>query len=266
MLSKAGIQSLFPVQMAVWHETVGPGLSERDVCVSSPTGNGKTLSYAFPIVQKLSSRVIRLLRVLVVLPTRDLAAQVKAVFDTIAPAVGLSVGLAVGQTSIVAEAAELVQIRKSMVHSFRKFEAATPDLAENQDDILVATPGRLMDHIRNTKGFTLQHLQFLVSFFRGGRGNRGTALPRLMKMVLSATLTRDPAKIAQLGLLCPIYVAAGNRYQLPAQLKSYRMVCKPGEKPLYLVALLQQLCSQTTIVFTASVVATHRLYTLLKCY
>ncbi|BBN20602.1 hypothetical protein Mp_Vg00890 [Marchantia polymorpha subsp. ruderalis] len=220
----------------------GPGLSERDVCVSSPTGNGKTLSYAFPIVQKLSSRVIRLLRVLVVLPTRDLAAQVKAVFDTIAPAVGLSVGLAVGQTSIVAEAAELVQIRKSMVHSFRKFEAATPDLAENQDDILVATPGRLMDHIRNTKGFTLQHLQFLVSFFRGGRGNRGTALPRLMKMVLSATLTRDPAKIAQLGLLCPIYVAAGNRYQLPAQLKSYRMVCKPGEKPLYMVALLQQLC------------------------
>ncbi|BBN06383.1 ATP-dependent RNA helicase DDX51/DBP6 [Marchantia polymorpha subsp. ruderalis] len=314
-LSKAGIQSLFPVQMAVWHETVGPGLSERDVCVSSPTGSGKTLSYALPIVQKLSSRVLRLLRVLVVLPTRDLAAQVKAVFDTIAPAVGLSVGLAVGQTSIVAEAAELVQIRKSMVHSFGKSEAATPDLAESQVDILVATPGRLMDHIRNTKGFTLQHLQFLVvdetdrllrqSYqewlpnvlacasasgpmlsglaFRNShpgsvrtirnccleRGNRGTALPRLMKMVLSATLTRDPAKIAQLGLFCPIYVApgaAGNRYQLPEQLKSYRMVCKPGEKPLYLVALLQQLCSQTTIVFTASVMATHRLYTLLKCY
>lgn len=91
--------------------------------------------------------------------------QVTAVFDTIAPAVGLSVGLAVGQTSIVAEAAELVQIRKSMVHSFGKSEAATPDLAESQVDRLVATPGRLMDHIRNTKGFTLQHLQFLVSFF-----------------------------------------------------------------------------------------------------
>ncbi|BBN08640.1 hypothetical protein MPTK1_4g13170 [Marchantia polymorpha subsp. ruderalis] len=201
--------------------------------------------------------------------TLETIEQVTAVFDTIAPAVGLSVGLAVGQTSIVAEAAELVQIRKSMVHSFGKSEAATPDLAESQVDRLVATPGRLMDHIRNTKGFTLQHLQFLVSFFRGERGNRGTALPRLMKMVLSATLTRDPAKIAQLGLFCPIYVAlgaAGNRYQLPEQLKSYRMVCKPGEKPLYLVALLQQLCSQTTVVFTASVVATHQLYTLLKCY
>ncbi|BBN09003.1 hypothetical protein MPTK1_4g16330 [Marchantia polymorpha subsp. ruderalis] len=202
-----------------------------------------------------------------------------------------------------------------MVHSFGKSEAATPDLAESQVDILVATPGRLMDHIRNTKGFTLQHLPFLVVdetdrlprhsylewlpnvlacvsasgsmlsglVFRNShpgsvrtirnccleRGNRGTALPRFMKMVLSATLTRDPAKIAQLGLLCPIYVApgaAGNRYKLPEQLKSYRMVCKPREKPLYLVALLQQLCSQTTIVFTASVVATHRLYTLLKCY
>lgn len=77
MLSMAGIQSMFPVQMAVWHDTVGPGLSERDFCDSSPTGSGKTLSYALPIVQKLSSRVIRLLRVLVVLPTRDLAAQVR---------------------------------------------------------------------------------------------------------------------------------------------------------------------------------------------
>lgn len=72
-----------------------------------------------------------------------------------------------GQTSTVAEAAELVQIRKSMVHSFGKSEAATPDLAESQVDILVAIPGRLMDHIRSTKGFTLQHLQILVSFFRG---------------------------------------------------------------------------------------------------
>jgi len=71
-----GISSLFPVQVAVWHETIGPGGFERDICVNSPTGSGKTLSYALPIVQLLASRPVRCLRALVVLPTRDLALQV----------------------------------------------------------------------------------------------------------------------------------------------------------------------------------------------
>lgn len=71
-----GIQSLFPVQVAVWQETIGPGAFERDICVNSPTGSGKTLAYALPIVQMISTQKIRCLRALVVLPTRDLAMQV----------------------------------------------------------------------------------------------------------------------------------------------------------------------------------------------
>lgn len=71
-----GITSLFPVQVAVWQETIGPGSFERDLCINSPTGSGKTLSYALPIVQMLSTRAFRYLRALVVLPTRDLAWQV----------------------------------------------------------------------------------------------------------------------------------------------------------------------------------------------
>lgn len=72
-----GISSLFPVQVAVWQETIGPGAFERDLCVNSPTGSGKTLAYALPIVQVLSTRAVRCLRALVVLPTRDLALQVR---------------------------------------------------------------------------------------------------------------------------------------------------------------------------------------------
>lgn len=73
------IESLFPVQMAVWLETIGPGGFERDICVNSPTGSGKTLAYALPIVQSLSTRKIKCLRALVVLPTRDLALQVHSI-------------------------------------------------------------------------------------------------------------------------------------------------------------------------------------------
>lgn len=75
-LQEAGIDSLFPVQVAVWNQVLGPGGRERDLCVCSPTGSGKTLSFALPIVQLLSTRVLRRLRALVVLPTRDLAVQV----------------------------------------------------------------------------------------------------------------------------------------------------------------------------------------------
>lgn len=75
-LHDMGISSLFPVQVAVWQETIGPGDFERDLCINSPTGSGKTLAYALPILQKLSTRAVKCLRALVVLPTRDLAIQV----------------------------------------------------------------------------------------------------------------------------------------------------------------------------------------------
>lgn len=75
---------------------------------------------------------------------------------------GLSVGLAVGQSSVSREISELIKRPR--------FEAGIcydpEDLMqgfESSVDILVATPGRLMDHITTTKGFTLEHLCYLVS-------------------------------------------------------------------------------------------------------
>lgn len=56
---------------------------------------------------------------------------------------------------------------------------------------------------------------------------KGRVHPRVMKFVLSATLTRDPAKIAQLDLYCPLYLApsaAENRYQLPKHLEAFKLV------------------------------------------
>ncbi|KAL6991543.1 DEAD-box ATP-dependent RNA helicase 1 [Sarracenia purpurea var. burkii] len=330
-LQNMAITSLFPVQVAVWQETIGPGSFERDLCINSPTGSGKTLAYALPIVQMLSTRVVRCLRALVVLPTRDLALQpsllnskvsykkavpnkydkvsskkasvdltvlfgreifptfaislsdaliingigkfhVKEVFGAIAPAVGLTVGLAVGQSSIADEISELIKRPKLEAGLCYDPEAMPLDL-QSSVDILVATPGRLMDHINSTKGFTLEHLCYLVvdetdrllreayqswlptvlqltrsgagSFFphastflpsifdslkttrRSGveRGFKGKTYPRLVKMVLSATLTRDPSKFAQLDLHHPLFLTSGQRrYRLPEQLESFKLL------------------------------------------
>lgn len=83
-------------------------------------------------------------------------------FATIAPAVGLSVGLAVGQSSIAGGISELVKRPNTEAGICYDPEDQSLDLY-NAVDILVATPGKLMDHINYTKGFTLEHLCYLVS-------------------------------------------------------------------------------------------------------
>ncbi|OVA09965.1 Helicase [Macleaya cordata] len=305
-----GFTSLLKVQYAVWKQTIGPGQFERDLCINSPTGTGKTLSYALPIVQTLSTRNVKRLRALVVVPTRDLALQVKKVFASIAPAVGLSVGLAIGQTSIADEKSELIKRPNLEAGLCYDPEDHSVEL-ESAVDILVATPGRLMDHINTTKGFTLAHLCYLVvdeadrllreayqswlptvlqltrsseglfssvrtsqsvlgslrTIRKSGveRGFKGKPYPRLVKMILSATLTQDPSKLSQLDLHHPLFLT-GGRYQLPEKLESYKVICESKLKPLYLAALLQELRGEKSIVFTSSVESTHKLSTLLNCF
>ena len=79
-LNDEGIFSYFPVQAAVipllLQSSRLPFIQPRDICVSAPTGSGKTLSYALPIVQCLKSRKVKRLRALVLLPSRELSSQV----------------------------------------------------------------------------------------------------------------------------------------------------------------------------------------------
>jgi ATP-dependent RNA helicase DDX51/DBP6 len=84
--------------------------------------------------------------------------QVKEVFDSITPAVGLSVGSAVGQSSIADEISSLVRKSKQELYPTTDEEFVQME-PQTKVDILIATPGRLMDHINMTKGFSLEHLQ-----------------------------------------------------------------------------------------------------------
>ncbi|KIK62486.1 hypothetical protein GYMLUDRAFT_501630 [Collybiopsis luxurians FD-317 M1] len=123
----------------------------RDVCVSAPTGSGKTLAYAVPIVEILSSRIVTRLRALIVLPTRDLVVQVRETFEAISKGRGLKIGTATGQHSFSHEQAQLVGDHSSSLQG-----------GSSKVDILICTPGRLIDHIKETPNFSLQHLRFLV--------------------------------------------------------------------------------------------------------
>ncbi|XP_036159350.1 ATP-dependent RNA helicase DDX51 isoform X2 [Myotis myotis] len=153
-----GISSYFPVQAAVIPALLESaaqgflvargGYQPRDLCVSAPTGSGKTLAFVIPVVQALLQRAVCQVRALVVLPTKELAQQVSKVFNVYTDATPLRVALVTGQKSLAKEQEGLVQ---KTVDGFRCLA-----------DIVVATPGRLVDHVDQTPGFSLQHLRFLV--------------------------------------------------------------------------------------------------------
>ena len=157
-LRKMDIVKFFPVQCHVIPDLLatccGPllghpsGRRPRDICVNAPTGSGKTLAYAIPIVVALMNRVVCRVRGLIVVPSRDLANQVKAVLNDVAKGTGLKIVTITGQNSMEREEAELVN------HSTMPVSSGA--------DVVIATPGRLVDHMSLTKHFCLRHLRFLV--------------------------------------------------------------------------------------------------------
>lgn len=169
-LRRAGIAALFPVQAAV----VPAALAQRDVLVRSPTGSGKTLAYAIPIAQTLlctpppPPRAPRL-RALVVVPTRDVAAQVAAVFAQLFTGAlcGLCAASAVGGVTTSATSGNNSSGNNSASGSSMGEVLGAEALGAV--DVLVATPGRLLELLglgRSTYSaggdVSLEHLRFLV--------------------------------------------------------------------------------------------------------
>jgi ATP-dependent RNA helicase DDX51/DBP6 len=291
-LASLKIEVLFPVQSAVWEATAGGLSSLHDVCLAAPTGSGKTLAYSLPVLQALaqqqnssppSSTSSSSLLALIILPTRDLALQVYSVIEPLCQAIGVPCCAACGKAGLAAEAEALVG---------NPLKAPPPS-------IIVATPGRLIAHLEGTPGFNLQNLKFLVvdeadrllrqtyqnwlprvlnnftppAALTADDDDKSTSLKsnkiekRVVKFVVSATLTKDPSKMDRLGLFCPRYIAMAaedHRFKLPTGLEELKCVVPAEKKPYALAALLAEMSPKPTIVFTSAVDSTHRVALLLK--
>ena len=123
VLTKSGITVPFPIQAA----TLPDALAGRDILGRAQTGSGKTLGFSLPLVARLSDGHTMACRPrgLILVPTRELAAQVQAVLAPLAHAAGLKVTAIFGGTSQNPQVAAL----------------------RNRADIVVACPGRLADLI-----------------------------------------------------------------------------------------------------------------------
>lgn len=227
-LHTMNIQQLFPVQETVipWildvHHKPAP-FRPRDVCVSAPTGSGKTLAYALPIVQLLLDRPDCQVRALIVLPVNELAVQVYKVFHKLCEGTSLTCAHLSKFNAIETEQTQLIDKFNGQFHS--------------KVDIVVATTGRLVEHLHSTPGFSLRSLQFLVMDEadrimeqihnnwlyhldshvkeQSDKFLTGRAVPLCYseltcaanrqphKLLFSATLSQDPEKLQSLRLFQP---------------------------------------------------------------
>lgn len=159
-LQELGYDQLFAVQAAAVPWLLRAEASEHvgDLCVSAPTGSGKTLAYTVPVVHALVGRVVPRLSAVIVLPTRSLALQVARVVRSLCDRTGLRVGTALGDVSFALERAQLLGAGGDELSSSTSSALGGVSAV----DILVTTPGRLVDHVRARAGFTLQHVRWLV--------------------------------------------------------------------------------------------------------
>lgn len=268
ILRDRGQHDAFAVQSAVIPLLL-PGSQRHlgDLCISAPTGSGKTLAYVLPLIESLKNKPVKRLRALVVVPTRELVAQARDTVETHSSGLGINVGTAVGSKSLSEEQSLLVErffeydpeayeTEKLMPRDedeellnwdFDEIFAPQDDLEgvegyvlryRSKVDLLICTPGRLVEHITSTKGFSLQHVEWLVvdeadrllaeafqhwvdvviprveevrplscweeSVHRKYRISRER---QVQKVVLSATMTNDVSKLSVLKLKKPKMVA-----------------------------------------------------------
>jgi ATP-dependent RNA helicase RhlE len=222
---------------AIQAEAIPPALDGRDVIACAQTGSGKTAAFLLPIVHRLFDRPRRTTKALVLAPTRELAAQILDDFDAIAvhtPVTGAAVYGGVGMGP--------------QEHAFR-----------SGVDIIIATPGRLMDHMRGSYA-RLRNIEHLVldeadrmldmGFLPEIRRILGQLPARRQTLFFSATMPAPIAALASEMLRDPVSIAI-QRQAVPAAGITQAVYPVPQElKSALIVHLLRNKTMTQALIFT----------------
>ncbi|KAL8716357.1 MAG: hypothetical protein Q9220_000264 [cf. Caloplaca sp. 1 TL-2023] len=193
---------------------------------------------------------------LVMAPTRELAYQISQAFEALGSLINVRSCVLVGGMDMVPQSIALGK----------------------KPHIVVATPGRLLDHLENTKGFSLRGLKYLVM----DEADRlldldfGDILDKILKdhqvlpkerrtYLFSATMTSKVESLQRASLSNPLRVSIStNKYQTVATLIQNYLFLPHKDKDLYLVYLLDSFAGQSVIVFTRTVNEAQRLALLVR--
>ncbi|EIE25544.1 DEAD-domain-containing protein [Coccomyxa subellipsoidea C-169] len=222
-----------------------------DVIGLAQTGSGKTGAFAMPILQELLDTP-QANFALVLSPTRELALQIAEQFEALGAGIGVRCAVLVGGIDMMAQAIALGK----------------------RPHIIVGTPGRVVDHLSNTKGFTLKALRHLVldeadrllnMDFEQEIDQILKVIPRERRTQLfSATMTTKVAKLQRACLQNPVKVEVDAKYRTVDTLRQQYLFIPAKHKDCYLAYFLTELAGATFMVFTRTCDNTRKLALMLR--
>jgi len=219
-------------------QAIPPLLAGRDVCGTAQTGTGKTAAFALPILQRLAARPgAGPVRALVLAPTRELAVQIREAFS--------------------AYGRDLPGLRCTVVFGGMKLRAQRRAMEEGTD-ILVATPGRLLDlmgqgvvRLGGVEVFVLDEADRMLDMgFLADVRRVVRALPAHRQTALfSATVPRDIEQLAAQVLQKPVRVSVAAPAAPAVGVRQQVWFVEPPAKRELLLSLLGQPDTTRVMVF-----------------
>jgi ATP-dependent RNA helicase DDX47/RRP3 len=242
----------FKMPTPIQRESIPIALEGKDIIGLAETGSGKTAAFALPILQALLDKPQPMFG-LVLAPTRELAYQISQQFEALGSLINVRCSVIVGGMDMVPQAISLAK----------------------KPHIVVATPGRLLDHLENTKGFSLRHLKYLVL----DEADRlldldfGPILDKILQvlprerrtMLFSATMNTKLNNLTRAALQQPVRVSVSDsNYQTVKNLMQRYVFIPQKFKDIYLVYLLNKFAGRMCIVFTRTIHEAARISYLLR--
>ncbi len=237
MLASLDYSQPTPIQ----HQAIPPLLGGKDILALAQTGTGKTAAFTLPMLERLSRDTRPPLpghpKALILAPTRELAQQIAESLRTYGRKLRLRYGIVVGGV------------------------AARPQIRALRDgvDVLVATTGRLLDHINeghvrlnNTSVLVLDEADrmFDMGFIRDVRKIAAMMPAARQTALFSATMPDEIAKLSREILTEPVRVEIASKTLTVDRVRQNVMFVEQGAKLGALKALLSDAACERTIVFT----------------
>ena len=183
---------------------------------------------------------------------RELAYQIAETFESLGTVIGVRSAVIVGGMDMMSQSIAL----------------------SKRPHIIVCTPGRLQDHLENTKGFSLKNLKYLVM----DEADRlldmdfGPKIDQILKVIprerntflFSATMTTKVAKLQRASLNKPVKVEVATKYSTVKTLLQYYLFFPLKHKDCYMVHILNELAGNSTIIFTRTCHDTQKIAIMLR--
>ena len=186
-------------------------------------------------------------------PTRELAYQISEQFEALGSPIGATCATIVGGMDMMTQAIAL----------------------SKKPHIIVATPGRLLDHLTSTKGFTLRNIKYLVldEADRLLDMNFGPVIDKVLQALprqgrrtalFSATMSNKVEKLQRASLIDPVRVNVSTKYSTADNLLQSYLFFPFKYKDIYLIHLLNEMAGQTVIIFVRTCNDTQRIAYMLR--